>query len=430
MKNYIFNFLLFNVFSFFIPFHVFCMELTQQANPALMRTIEKEYDKKLNKFISDETRTHSEKIKYIENKLDKHAQRLPKERKIALCALKTTRNISDSQWVKCAQLMERCDQIIREKNDWSVFNVDHDKTVPEPFLSMIKQQLKEENINAHSIRVNLINKSPFLVKRPGVSWEFNNEDIVVNITGPGEINIFPIFNSYSLDEKEGLILLFANMLKEQNDINCFIVQRFCKIIIEDDEYKNFGRIDFLKSMIDVAIRSQRNAYLMKKVFMVYKCSFSLKDYNSISSIECYLKAFEWLKRYTSPVNIRNVCTPHNVKKNNHINNSSLLKIAQCRAHSKYKYNKKINFYLARLLLEDGADPDYRSSIEDPTPLMITVYNGDQKYAHLLLEHKADPKKTALWIDLTTKTAFEMETTGWLKTMYYEIQQKKEFKIAQ
>ncbi len=111
------------------------------------------------------------------------------------------------------------------------------------------------------------------------------------------------------------------------------------------------------------------------------------------------------------------------------NNSSLIKIAHCRKQSTYKYNKKINFYLAQLLLENGANPDCRSSLEDPTSLMIAVYNRDQKYARLLLQYNADPEKTAQWIDLTTKTAFEMESTGWLKTMYDQIQQKKELKTT-
>jgi len=119
----------------------------------------------------------------------------------------------------------------------------------------------------------------------------------------------------------------------------------------------------------------------------------------------------------------------NTVKSSNYNYPYLANIAQNRAHAKYKYNKKINFYLAQLLLKDGADPDYRSSIEDPTPLMVTVYNKDQKYARLLLEHNANPEKTALWVNLTTKTAFEMERTGWLKTMYDEIQQKKELKTT-
>ncbi|MEW8265864.1 MAG: ankyrin repeat domain-containing protein [Candidatus Thiodiazotropha sp.] len=47
----------------------------------------------------------------------------------------------------------------------------------------------------------------------------------------------------------------------------------------------------------------------------------------------------------------------------------------------------------RLLLENGADVNYRVNEEDLTPLMYAINNGSNKMVKLLLNNGADPKQT-------------------------------------
>ncbi len=122
----------------------------------------------------------------------------------------------------------------------------------------------------------------------------------------------------------------------------------------------------------------------------------------------------------------------------HRNNNILNSIARSRSkhpspQTSPSYIQQTRYLIAQLLLEHGADPDFRLN-NDPTPLMIAVCGNDKAYAHLLLWHKADLYKTGIWLDNSLKNsfeiekashecceknAFEMEPTGWLQHMVNE-----------
>ena len=124
----------------------------------------------------------------------------------------------------------------------------------------------------------------------------------------------------------------------------------------------------------------------------------------------------------------------------HKNNKILNSIARNRSKSPSPQTSPLNVQkltryltIAQLLLEHGADPDFRLN-NDPTPLMIAVCGNDKPYAHLLLWHNANPYKTGIWINNSIKNsieiekerdncceknAFEMEPAGWLQHMVNE-----------
>jgi hypothetical protein len=121
------------------------------------------------------------------------------------------------------------------------------------------------------------------------------------------------------------------------------------------------------------------------------------------------------------------------------NNNLLNKIARSRCKPKHVNDKNMYLYIAELLLQRGADPDFRANPHDPTPLMIAICHDDKEYARLLVWHNADPCKMGTWTDSSLKNsfeiekaknyfsennAFEMETTGWLKKMIDEIVYEK------
>ena len=107
---------------------------------------------------------------------------------------------------------------------------------------------------------------------------------------------------------------------------------------------------------------------------------------------------------------------------NNINNYLLQQIAFDRC-GRDTQNNKTYLTIAQLLLESGADPDFRTTNYSVTPLMICTYNHDKKYAHLLLWYNAKTEKTALWFDQKIKNVFAMNgCTHWLKKLINEKQQ--------
>jgi ankyrin repeat protein len=87
--------------------------------------------------------------------------------------------------------------------------------------------------------------------------------------------------------------------------------------------------------------------------------------------------------------------------------------------------------IAELLLQHGADPDFRISDANDTPLIKAVRHPiDQEYAHLLIWYNADPYKTITYDMVcsfefgceTTESAFDLDKKGWLKKMVDDKQQ--------
>jgi hypothetical protein len=85
--------------------------------------------------------------------------------------------------------------------------------------------------------------------------------------------------------------------------------------------------------------------------------------------------------------------------------------------------------IANLLLEHGADPNFQLSDEHNSPLIEAVaYSIDKEYAHLLVWYNADPCKivvSPICCGYTYErkcSAFDLETTGWLKKVVDEKQQ--------
>ena len=87
--------------------------------------------------------------------------------------------------------------------------------------------------------------------------------------------------------------------------------------------------------------------------------------------------------------------------------------------------------IAELLLEHGADPNFKISDTDGTPLIKAVSDPvDPEYAHLLVWYNANLYKIVMYDTCylgryhTTVScnAFDFETTGWLKKMVNDKQQ--------
>jgi ankyrin repeat protein len=83
-------------------------------------------------------------------------------------------------------------------------------------------------------------------------------------------------------------------------------------------------------------------------------------------------------------------------------------------------DKEHSFLEAQKLLTNGANPDFRESLHNPTALMLAIYHEDKKYAQLFINHGADPEQRAPYPGKEGHiTALEMERTGWLKKMVDE-----------
>ncbi len=113
---------------------------------------------------------------------------------------------------------------------------------------------------------------------------------------------------------------------------------------------------------------------------------------------------------------------------NNINNSLLTTICDDRRAKRFKSTQLLT--IAELLLEHGADPNFKLSNKYNTPLIAAVLASsiDKECAHLLLWYNADPCKIVVnkiycghYYERIC-SAFDLEETGWLKKMVDNKQQ--------
>lgn len=222
--------------------------------------------------------------------------------------------------------------------------------------------------------------------------------------------------TYKLKSSEGVLHTIHNKINNLFEIAAKPNEKFTEDDLKDHWYINTTILSTKGCVKQIAPKSKQKSYPKgndncKSTYTLLSAAYKRRQLNKMR-----------------------ILIEHGADVKINTNSVLLTDIAQKRSTPKKEYEDSRELYLAiaKLLLKNGANPNFCYSLQYPTPLLIAVHNEDQEYTQLLLQYEANPEHSTYATkhqtqypfdydqDKTLKNAFDLEPTGWLKEMINQL----------
>jgi hypothetical protein len=185
-----------------------------------------------------------------------------------------------------------------QENDFKL-NIQADKKIPSYFVSLLKENLNENNIPSSAVCFHCTNNNRY--KSPHIFSALEGHQLFITLQEPGFLNIEKkIFLNTSLEAQKGYCF---NLIHE---FNWMLIKLKLFLILSSITNDNVNQNDFFADtkrfhqihLLIVASKNKEKASILKNFLKeVYNQHFSMDDYKKLFKIDRLHRILAWLEEH-------------------------------------------------------------------------------------------------------------------------------------
>lgn len=253
----------------------------------------------------------------VGTKLISYKNALLAQKQAALDDIKKNLNIDDTAWEACMLTIKDVENFNKDNQSLPLPDVQHDATIPEELLLIIKEKLEDYGINPQRVNIRGIRNKPYIYSsEPSIpstitkTWPGCSEDknsyayrLLSENVKPGKLSInVDLVAQLQRYSKAGLCLQMVEDIVQNGSLTCGIISAFEPslthqpgTIINSPQFKKFDTLCKTLSILLPTLNNPIVAVCMLQLCMqCYFPDFTTKDYNLLSKIEKNWRALSWL----------------------------------------------------------------------------------------------------------------------------------------